>query len=77
MLAYGMVPDCIDECLKIGIRTPLECMKKFALVVIDVFGEKYLRPNQANVDRLVQVAEARDFLGRLGSIDCGGSGRIV
>lgn len=71
MLAYGIVADCIDEYLKIGAITALECMKKFALGVIEVFGVEHLRkPNQADVDRLMQAAEARDFPGMLGSIDC-------
>lgn len=71
MLAYGIATDCVDEYLKIGAITALECMKKFALGIIEVFGEEYLRkPNQADVDRLLQAAEARDFPGMLGSIDC-------
>jgi len=70
MLAYGITVDCIDEYLKIGASTPLACMKKFALSVIEVFREEYLRkPNQAGVDSLLQVGEAYDFLGMLGSID--------
>ena len=57
--------------LKIGASTAIECLKQFALGVVQVFGEEYMRkPNQANVDRLLQVAEARDFPGMLGSIDC-------
>jgi len=40
----------------------MECMKNFAAGVIQLFGEEYLRkPTQANADRLLQVAEARDF----------------
>lgn len=76
MLAYGIATDCVDEYLKIGAITALECMKKFALGVIEVFGEEYLRkPNQADVDRLLKLViflvcwEA--------SIACTGSGRIV
>ena len=49
----------------------LECMKKFCLAITQVFEDEYLRnPNQADVDRLLQVAEAHDFLGMLGCIDC-------
>jgi len=70
-LAYGIAADCIDQYLKIGASTALECMKNFALGMIEVFGNECLRkPTQADVDRLLQVAEARDFLGMLGSIDC-------
>jgi len=70
MLAYGIAADCVNEYLKIGASTALECMKKFCSTIIEVFREDYLRkPNQADVDRLLQVAEARDFLGMLGCID--------
>jgi len=71
MLAYGVAADCVDEYLKISASTAMERMKKFALGIIEVFGEEYLRkPNQVDIDRLLQVAEARDFPGMLGSIDC-------
>ena len=71
ILAYGISADCVDEYLKIGESTAMECMKNFMAGVIQVFGEEYLRkPTQANVDRLLAVAEARDFLSMLGSIGC-------
>jgi len=71
MLAYGTSADCVDEYLKIGESIAMECMKNFAAGVIQVFGEEYLRKlMQADVDRLLQVAEARDFLEMLGSINC-------
>ena len=43
MLAYGILDDCVDEYLKIGESTAMECMKNFAVGVIQVFGEEYLR----------------------------------
>ena len=71
MLAYGIAVDCVDEHLKIGASTALECMKNFSIGVIEVFGNEYLRKRtQADVHYLLQVAEARDFFGMLGSIDC-------
>jgi len=71
MLAYGVSADCVDEYLNIGGSTAMECMKNFAAGVIQVFGDEYLRkPTQADVDRLLQVVDARDFPGMLGSIDC-------
>ena len=71
ILAYGITADCVDEYLKIGASTAHECMKKFCSAIIEVFREEYLRkPNQANVDRLLQVTETRDFPGMLGCIDC-------
>ena len=71
MLAYDISADCVDEYLKIGESTTMECMKNFAAGVIQVFEEEYLRkPTQANVDRLLAVAGTRDFPGILGSMDC-------
>ena len=71
MLAYGIAADCVDEYLKIGESTALECMKNFCAGVVQTFGEEYLRkPTQADVDRLLAVAEARDFPGMLGRIHC-------
>ena len=39
MLAYGISADCIDEYLKIGESTSLQCLKKFSKGVIVVFGK--------------------------------------
>ena len=70
MLAYGITADCVDEYLKIGESTALECLKNFCGVV-QTFGQEYLRkPTQTDVDRLLVVAKARDFPGILGSINC-------
>ena len=69
MLVYGVAANCVEEYLKIGASTAMECLEQFALGIVQVFGEEYLRkPNQADVDRLLQVAKARDFPGMLGSI---------
>ena len=43
MLAYGIAADCVDEYLKIGVSTALECTKNFALGIIEVFDDEYLR----------------------------------
>ena len=71
MLAYGISVDGLDKYLKVGESTALECMKKFARGVVTVFGEEYLRkPTQTDIDRLLEMGDARDFPGMLGSIDC-------
>ncbi|KAI4992431.1 hypothetical protein ZWY2020_051848 [Hordeum vulgare] len=71
MLAYGTPADALDEYLKIGKSTSLECMDKFARGVIAVFGGEYLRrPTQEDIERLLQVNESHGFPGMLGSIDC-------
>jgi hypothetical protein len=40
MLAYGTPADALDEYLKIGKSTALECLDKFAQGIIEVFGGK-------------------------------------
>ena len=40
MLAYGVAADCVDEYLKIGASTAIECLKKFASCVVEVFGDR-------------------------------------
>jgi len=71
MLVYGIDADCVDEYLRIGESTLLECLKNLCAGVVQTFRQEYLRkPTQADVDRLLPVAEARDFPGMLGSIDC-------
>jgi len=35
MLAYGVAVHCVDEYLKIGASTTMECMKIFTLGVVE------------------------------------------
>jgi hypothetical protein len=54
MLAYGMPADGLDEYLKIGKSTALECLDKFAQGVIEVFSGEYMRaPTVEDVQRLL------------------------
>jgi hypothetical protein len=71
MLAYGTPADALDEYLKIGKCTALECLDKFARGVIEVFGGEYLRrPTREDLERILQVNESCGFPGMLESIDC-------
>ncbi|KAL6847238.1 hypothetical protein ACP4OV_023091 [Aristida adscensionis] len=71
MLAYGTPADALDEYLKIGKSTVLECLDKFARGVIEVFGGEYLRRHtREDLERILEVNESRGFPGMLGSIDC-------
>lgn len=71
MLAYGSPGDSLDEYLKIGKSTSVQCLDMFARGVIDVFGEEYLRrPTCEDLERLLQIGESRGFPGMIGSIDC-------
>jgi len=71
MLAYDITADCVDEYLKNGESTTLECLKIFCVGIVQTFGQEYLRkPTQADVHHLLAVVKARDFPRMLGSIHC-------
>ncbi|XP_052116401.1 uncharacterized protein LOC107483216 [Arachis duranensis] len=71
MLAYGVAADAVDDYVRIGESTTIDCLEKFVEGVISVFQDEYLRkPNPNDVQRLLQMAEGRGFPGMLGSIDC-------
>lgn len=64
MLAYGTPADALDEYLKIGKSTALQCLDKFAQGVIRVFDGEYLRrPTREDVERTLHVNESRGFPG--------------
>lgn len=71
MLAYGTPADALDEVIKIGTSTSLECLGKFAQGVIECFGPEYLRPPTAEeLEKILEENESRGFPGMIGSIDC-------
>ena len=71
MLAYGMSADSIDEYVRIGESTTIECVKRFCQGVVDIFGPEYVRsPNATDIIRLLRKANQRGFPGMLGSLDC-------
>ncbi|XP_058725973.1 uncharacterized protein LOC131597284 [Vicia villosa] len=71
MLAYGSSADIVDEYVRIGESTAIECLERFIMGVNEVFGAEYLRrPNNNDVEHLLQMGESRGFPGMLGSIDC-------
>ncbi|XP_058742343.1 uncharacterized protein LOC131614811 [Vicia villosa] len=70
MLAYGSSADIVDEYVRIGESTAIECLERFVRDVNEVFGVEYLRrPNNNDVKNLLQMGESRGFPGMLGSID--------
>ena len=70
-LAYGTAADLFDQYFRIGESTLLDYVKHFCRDIVTVFGPTYLRkPNTEDIERLLQVAEARGFLRMLGSLDC-------
>ncbi|CAI8597001.1 unnamed protein product [Vicia faba] len=71
MLVYGSLADVVDEYVRIGESTSIECLQRFVQGVNAVFGAEYLRkPNNTDVEHLLQMGESRGFPGMLGSIDC-------
>ena len=70
MLAYGMSADSLDEYVRIGETTTIECVKRFCQGVVEIFGPEYLRsPNAADISRLLRKANQCGFPGMLGSLD--------
>ena len=70
MLAYGVPTDKTDDHIRLGASTALESLEKFAKGVIAKFGGEYLRrPTVEDIQRLLEIGEARGFPGMLGSID--------
>ncbi|XP_048593473.1 uncharacterized protein LOC125576958 [Brassica napus] len=71
MLAYGQSGDMYDEYLRLGESTSRLCLDNFTNGIIQLFGTEYLRrPTPADLQRLLDVGEARGFPGMVGSIDC-------
>ncbi|XP_057811846.1 uncharacterized protein LOC131026090 [Salvia miltiorrhiza] len=71
-LAYAAPGDSLDEYMRMGESTALECLHEFCRSMIAVCGDRYLRtPNAANTERLLQMHEERHgFPGMLRSLDC-------
>ena len=61
-----------DEYLHVGDTTGRECLKKFCKLVVEAFGDTYLRrPTADNCQSLMRMHETvHGFPGMLGSIDC-------
>jgi hypothetical protein len=71
MITYGAPADAMDDCVRVGESTTLQCLIKFVVAVVEVFGPKYLRlPNEQDTAKLIAIGESRGFSGMLGSIDC-------
>jgi hypothetical protein len=69
-LAYNMSVDTIDEYLKLGKTTTLECLEYYCLGIIEYFGDEFLhRTTVADTQHLLTKVEEREFSGMLGRID--------
>ncbi|XP_058726702.1 uncharacterized protein LOC131598084 [Vicia villosa] len=70
MLAYGSPADCVDKYVRIGESTSVECLERFVRGVNVVFGAEYLRkPNNTDVEHLLQMGELRRFPGSKNDIN--------
>nr|GEX24617.1 putative harbinger transposase-derived protein [Tanacetum cinerariifolium] len=71
-LAYGCVPDSLDEYLQMGATTARKCLENFCKVIMNLYGEEFLRkPTYTDIEKLYAYHnEKHGFPGMLGSIDC-------
>ncbi|XP_047947362.1 uncharacterized protein LOC125193576 [Salvia hispanica] len=71
-LAYGTTTDMFDEYLHVGEKTGREFLKTFCKLVVEAFGDTYLRrPTADDGQSLMRMHETVDGFPRmLGSIDC-------
>ena len=71
-LAYGVPADFLDEYLWMGESTAIECLDHFCAIVVQLFGDRYLRrPDHNDIQRLLHMHQTKHgFPGMLGSLDC-------
>ncbi|KAH9159322.1 hypothetical protein LEN26_002400 [Aphanomyces euteiches] len=62
ILSTGSAADTIDDYVRIGESTSLKCLKRFALALIDEFGDEYLRdPTKEDIEYYMEINEVVDF----------------
>nr|GEU53728.1 hypothetical protein [Tanacetum cinerariifolium] len=71
-LAYGSVPDSLDEYLQMGATTARKSLQIFCKVIMNLYVEDFLRkPTYTDMEKLhAYHDEKHGFPGMLGSIDC-------
>jgi hypothetical protein len=42
MIAYGVPTDATDDYVRVGESTALECLRRFAIAIVELFGPEYL-----------------------------------
>ncbi|XP_008241209.1 PREDICTED: uncharacterized protein LOC103339654 [Prunus mume] len=79
MLAYRASAKHMDEIAKMEKSTILKYLVRFCNAVENLYTREYLRKlTHRDLQRLLQKAKARGFLGLIGNIDCmHGNGRIA
>ena len=54
MLAYGGPADRLDDYIRMGESTILECVDEFTRTAVELYGKSYLRPlNDEDITRLL------------------------
>ncbi|GKA60533.1 ALP1-like protein [Tanacetum coccineum] len=71
-IAYGAVPDALDEYLQMGATTTCKCLQLFCKAVMELYGEEFLqKPTYIDMEKLYSYHEENhEFPRMLGSIDC-------
>ncbi|GJU46263.1 ALP1-like protein [Tanacetum coccineum] len=71
-LAYGSVPDSLDEYLQMGATTARKSLQIFCKAIMNLYGEEFLRkPTYTDMEKLYAYHEEKHgFPWMLGSIDC-------
>nr|GEV79553.1 protein ALP1-like [Tanacetum cinerariifolium] len=71
-LAYGCVPDSLDEYLQMGTTTSRNSLRIFCKVIMNLYGEEFLqKPTYTEIEKLYAYHnEKHGFPGMLESIDC-------
>ena len=71
ILAYESLVDSVDEYVRVVECTTIQCFEAFVKGVNQMFGDAYLgRPNNNDINCLLQIGEVRGFPSMLDSIDC-------
>jgi hypothetical protein len=70
MIAYGVPAYAMDDYVHVDESTALKCLRRFVVVVVEVFEPQYLRlPNEEDIAKLLAIGSSKGFPGMLGSID--------
>lgn len=71
ILAYGSSADQLDEVIRMGESTSLQCLQRFCEAVVAIFGGEFLRtPTADDLKQILAENEKRKWPGMLGCIDC-------
>jgi hypothetical protein len=64
-LAYDMTANTIDEYLKLGKTTTLECLEYYCAVIVDCYGAEFLhRPTVTDTHRLITSQDRGAYISR-------------